>query len=827
MGPLQSNRVVIDGPSQRNSGKGIAIILAGVSAVVRGVQEYYAAILIACGAVAVLALAMRLVRGAGRSSTLSTDKDGSVTIKQTGSYKVSPTARQAALQQNGRHTEIASRPVSGADAWTTGSSAIRITPIIDSPRHNQGKEVATKFEEARWIRPGELAAIADLKITSGLFYFGSKLSSESFRTENCLINPSLPIASIGRASADGLNYWPSYSELKPPARRAFLEWMAEGRVTPSAEMGLVFIFFYGLEYRLFKERATPDAAELIAEVERLLKIYGANSSFQSYARRFLGAARALGASSKGTPEISFERTDWQEIPLDVRVHLGEKLAQGARITGEDGLLWVTSMPDTWFRTPVTRCPEEFRHLWNLRFASLYPDGFAVSVPKSKISVRYRAASGTFEVPIHGEHETLPDISVLKAPVKKLRELLDACTSELDPYSRYLGRKPVAARTAAAIVLLPSELRGNRLGEFATRFAAIFEGEDIKVTTPRRLLAAAEIPVADDGKGLGSALSQLAPVLDAIDIAVEPDRRYGGGTATLEFPICVFRAKGGAPIEAERPEYRIMRTITEISFLAAAADGAVRSDERDALFADIRASSGLNGSERLRLLACATAFHETAPKSQKLLKKLETLELTERQAVARSAIAVVLADGRVTPEEVRFLERLYKALRLPVDDVYSALHRGDVEPSSAASPVKATETAPVGVTIDPDRLARLREETKAVSNLLSDVFNEDTEIARDEFKTLGEASATPNLSDFASLDEAHSGLLKMLLDEGALSRQDFEARAHSLKLLADGALEHVNDWAFEHFDEPLIEEGDKVMIVSHLRDRVAEMKDAAK
>ena len=139
--------------------------------------------------------------------------------------------------------------------------------------------------------------------------------------------------------------------------------------------------------------------------------------------------------------------------------------------------------------------------------------------------------------------------------------------------------------------------------------------------------------------------------------------------------------------------------------------------------------------------CATAFHETAPKSQKLLKKLETLELTERQAVARSAIAVVLTDGRVTPEEVRFLERLYKALRLPVDDVYSALHRGDVEPNSAASPVKATETAStgangsrprtVGVTIDPDRLARLREETKAVSNLLSDIFNEDTEIGRDE------------------------------------------------------------------------------------------------
>ena len=49
----------------RNSGKGsvaLAIILAGVSAVVRGVQEYYAAILITCGAVAVLALAMLAMR---------------------------------------------------------------------------------------------------------------------------------------------------------------------------------------------------------------------------------------------------------------------------------------------------------------------------------------------------------------------------------------------------------------------------------------------------------------------------------------------------------------------------------------------------------------------------------------------------------------------------------------------------------------------------------------------------------------------------------------------------------------------------------------------
>ena len=100
------------------------------------------------------------------------------------------------------------------------------------------------------------------------------------------INSSLPIASGGSASTEGISYWPSYSGVTPPVRRAFLEWMASGKGDPSANVGLVFIYFYGLEYRLFKEGVDSDAGVLVVEVERLLKIYGANGSVQNYARAF-------------------------------------------------------------------------------------------------------------------------------------------------------------------------------------------------------------------------------------------------------------------------------------------------------------------------------------------------------------------------------------------------------------------------------------------------------------------------------------------------------------------------------------------------------------
>ena len=46
-------------------------------------------------------------------------------------------------------------------------------------------------------------------------------------------------------------------------------------------------------------------------------------------------------------------------------------------------------------------------------------------------------------------------------------------------------------------------------------------------------------------------------------------------------------------------------------------------------------------------------------------------------------------------------------------------------------------------------------------------------------------------------------------------------------MAEGSLEEINEWAFDRFDEPLIEGGDPVMIAAGLRDRILGLKDKAK
>jgi hypothetical protein len=225
-----------------------------------------------------------------------------------------------------------------------------------------------------------------------------------------------------------------------------------------------------------------------------------------------------------------------------------------------------------------------------------------------------------------------------------------------------------------------------------------------------------------------------------------------------------------------------------------------------------------------------ALLDSPPRQQASLNRLAKLPAASRRAAVEAALATVLADGVVTPDEVRFLERLFKVLEMPTDELYAALHRGSVrvdEPAlvdagqrTPGTPIPAEVPAkPSAVTIDAAKLARVREQTDVVSTLLSQIFT-DPEAAAPAVPAPAAAA-----SGFAGLDGPHGQLLEALLAGGPLAWPDFEAKARALKLLPDGAVETINDWGFDHFDEPLLEAGDTVTVVEHLRANLKTLEPA--
>ena len=195
-----------------------------------------------------------------------------------------------------------------------------------------------------WISAGQTTLVKALSIPGGMLYVGSTLTAPDGSIEPAQIDPTLEVDSQAADPQERLfGYWPRYDDISPTARRAYLTWLAGGRQDPSADVGYVFLFFYGLERRVLVDAKTDAAARaevpaIMGEVERLRTIYS-NRSFQSYTKSFLEYVVATGAFEKALylrepPPATASRG----MPLLLRAGLGQCALDGSAGAGGVGAL---------------------------------------------------------------------------------------------------------------------------------------------------------------------------------------------------------------------------------------------------------------------------------------------------------------------------------------------------------------------------------------------------------------------------------------------------------------------------------------------------------
>lgn len=672
-------------------------------------------------------------------------------------------------------------------------------------------------EGPRWVPNTQRLSVGTRTIDAEMIYYGTPLRHDP-QHDQSRIDPALRIDPRGDPSGATLNYWPSYQSLDPRARSTYLDWITNGRADSTVPIGYVFVFFYGLEQRLLLDDARDEAPAIFAEVRRLLQLHGDNHSFRGYASRLL-ALSALYEDEDDAPPKARGDSYELEIPLDVRVRLGRRLRDGKPFDADDALHWVLSLPDVYLRTPGQRCFDELRALWRTRFDGRHPGGLTIRRPKKMLRHEYRAASGKFSADINvGE---LPDVAGVTAPLTGLRALLDLCLDDLSAFSRYIGRDPDARGRLRADLLLPVELRDcsaslracrEQLVMMASGGATVVRADDLARTL--------DIEIGTEVEKLPApVVRQIGAALDAMHHGCEPDRRYGPASSLrAAAAVSIFAWNDGGAVDHERPAYASARTMVEIATLASASDGEVVAAELDAIERRLRALPDLADHEIARLLACARALAADPPKVRAALKRLGEVPPAQRTALAASAVEAVLADGTVQPGEVKFLEALHSTLGLPASALYAALHRGaeDAGPvlvtageDETTIPFPAEPSTGFAVPIDAARLERIRSETTRVSALLSSIFvEEELEAAPPPPRPV--ATSGP----FSGLDAPHSELLSKLV-EGPMDRADFDVTASALRLLPDGAIEAINEWGFDRFGEPVIDDDGSVRIVPEL------------
>lgn len=674
------------------------------------------------------------------------------------------------------------------------------------------------FGEGRWVPPGERVVVAGVSLPGGMLYVGGKLKTLNGCTDPCLISGQHTVAHVGNYRSRQMGYWPSYADASPEERRAYLNWLSDGRSDPDCDIGYVFLFFYGLERRVIVDSRDDPAARndwpaIIAELRRLLAIYGQKSgSFNRYASELLNWIELDGKPGDlyKQPVPDFQKS--YELPPYLRLALGQAAFDRVPLPAHLALAWIRLNPECYLRTAATRCPGEFERLFAQRYGEILGPGLILPKNRTKLKFVYRAASAALsDAKISMTFGDVPDVTALIAPIKKLMEVANQCTDELGSYSRLVGKDPGAAGALDGLLLLPATIWPAAIQ--AKLHALTEKMSEGRLSLPLKEILAALVSTTQALNR--DRVRALARALEGAEIGMEP-HVLGGAKAPGEQDTVVLFAQ--PPCDADvgsRAEYQMAALTLQLASAVAQSDGQFDELEVTHLRGEIEGWRHLTLAERRRLHAHLQWLTVSPMNFSALKRKLEPLSTTARETLAGFMVALVHADGVVSPDEVKFLEKVYKALGVEPKRIFSDIHAV----GSGGAPVPTAQAEKQGFRLDAERIAALQEDTVRVAALLSTIFAEEDDGTPAPAAPAPEPELEVEANSPLGMDENHSALLRLLVSRPEWTRTELEDAAADLDLMLDGAMEQINEAAFEAFDEPLFEGDDPISVNTQLLEKI--------
>lgn len=694
-------------------------------------------------------------------------------------------------------------------------SDFRIT--VSTPSDYSIESVSKNKNPGKWIMPGETIKVGNEHISCGYFYSGGLLKSlNGYDIEASLIDPTLKLNDKSPDyGGDDMGYWPSYSQISPQSRSAYIEWLASDRNDPETYIGYVFLYFYGIERRILIDAIAGNVSSseidaLIDELNRLRTIYRDNRSFNSYATNLLSHIWALyKPNQQPDSSILLAKRDFTSA---FKLQLAKAVDKGDSISSELALVWIKSHPEFSLRTPARRCELEFDQLFSIRYENKFEKGMVITPNKTKVLLEYHPASSS----LRGNHSTkleLPDASRLKAPVKKLMALAEVCTIELEPYSRFIGKPENSRDSLSAAAFLPADLAklssNSQLDQLKNWISLQVKDTNGIISTKEFLSQLGDDAPLKINKKEAIMLSGL---VEKSGFGLAPDIRYHQAKPELNGNIVLFNQghkEGFKPSHA----FNQMGTILRLGAMVASIDGHIDSSEIDLLENLIIADKQLKADEKVSLKAYLHWRLNTQINMTGLKSRLESISDREKTAISHILIGVALADGSIDPTEIKQLEKLYTSLGLDKTMVSSDIHNLTSRKATTDSK-NETETAS-GFSLNHDLIKIHESETNDVKAVLGSIFiNEPIEDEPELVKTVTSKNV------LTGLDAGHTRFYETLITKGQWTSVEVKSLCEELNLMMSGAIETLNDWAFENVDAPLIEDGSIIFVDTELAEEIA-------
>ncbi len=705
-------------------------------------------------------------------------------------------------------------------------------PRIPSPAVENARQTraATPSGARRFYGPNEVVVIAGRTIQRPLAFVSDVVTGADAST---IVTPF----NVGTAQwAEDLPYWPSYLEATPNQRARYLDWMAGGRVDPAIDVGYIFMFFYGLEWRVLRDGA--DTALAVAEVRRLLQTYADRSaSLRSYLSEFVAFS-----SLRQLQQLTEEELTTALAPILIESEtatttlLAWHYLRGQPLGAHLARRLVAILEGAKRSVVATRAADELDSLFEARYREQLGSGLVLDAAKRPAKVEYHPASGSLRGIGQSLALSVPHVLGRARQFGRIIEIWNACIDDLRKASSLKHRND-GELTAEGWAALPPELRQKY------DHPARDEWDSLIAAAPRlgefHLVRCSQLA---NVSGLGGApklsaaqLRRVAEIAADVGYALEPDGRVHRKGAQASDEMLVWRSADTS--SPDQKLYASALSLMTLKMAVALADGTVDERETRAMIDMLADVLALDEGLRKRLTALQHLLARQPGSATSVARKLQaTRSRFEIEKVGRVLVAVAAADGEIAEKEQEVLRSLYKALGLRDADLSAAIAASgarlatdrvvEVRPATtgrAGEPIPPPPGEPRPVELDQAAIAAILADTRDVAAMLAEVLDQDDDGEDAEREV---APALPVAEDAQrpkaggafgadGLDVRYHAALEELLTKPIWTMDEVRALSNRRKLMPGAILDAVNSWSDEMYGDFLIEDSESWHVRSQL------------
>lgn len=656
-----------------------------------------------------------------------------------------------------------------------------------------------------WLARDKNIEIQGFKIANSLLYIEDSGRGSS-------LPHVVPLKLKAKSSSDfgDIGYWPSYSALSINQRGAFLKWLSEGKKDKYINIGYVFIYFYGLEYRAVKEN--KDLPLIAYELMQLRKIYKSNRSFDNYSEGLL--SYILSKLDRNQAKNIFN--EFIEPDLDKNSYIYESgIDLLVNNVNKISISRLISLIPSFQKTANSIIPYKVGNYFYdffLKIANKEIEKAISNMSFKKVKRPYLSAS------LNLNQTKTYECLYLNLDNRIKNQLSKKWNQAIEDFRSY-SRKISSAKPWAAFSLLPDQIKSTAIHPWADKLKEVeLQFADKKLISLKELISILDFPVS--GKLKKNERSAIVEALLSNNLIMEPNILYFNKPYSLDEKVYISKVEKAHMLKNDH--YKFISAMADIGTHIAYADNDYSEVEAAKIYMFLYHEFINDEIESDYLRTRLHLYLYQKPNIQGVVKKLsETLNIKHATLFSEYLVQIALSDGNLCSNEDKEIKKILSKIGLnlsQIDNVYKKfninipfenqlIRKASTQNSVGSSIPSKTESE--SFSIDRNRLEQISKNRKKVRDMLSE-FIEENEDA-DENETHEVASQIKEEKN--TLNKPHEEFLSIVLEKNKWNKKDITKEAKKLGLMVNGAVSIINNWSNETFGDDVIFEENTFYYVS--------------